>query len=72
MPKSIFLSYAGTADESFVRRLYQDLLAAGLRVWFDREEIPNRDLAITLEVGDAIKAADCVLLVIGPDTANVL
>jgi len=33
----IFLSYARGDDEAFVKRLCADLTAAGLYVWFDRE-----------------------------------
>ncbi len=44
---SLFLSYARDDDEPFVRRLYDDLIAAGFDVWFDR--VSNHLDIITLE-----------------------
>jgi len=66
VPDSLFLSYARKDDEPFVRRLYEDLTGEGLRVWFDRESMPNRGLKFTREIADAIEAADRLLLVVGP------
>jgi hypothetical protein len=48
LPFTIFLSYARADDEPFVRRLYDDLTAQGFRVWFDRENMPNRGLSFSM------------------------
>ena len=63
---SIFLSYARGDDEPFVRRLYDDLTAAGFTVWFDRVSMPSRALTFLQEIRDAIAASDRLLLVVGP------
>lgn len=55
---SVFLSYARSDDEPFVRRLYEDLTARGFDVWFDREDMPNRALAFFREIQEAIAARD--------------
>ena len=39
MPTRIFLSYARSDDEPFVKRLNNDLKNAGFTVWFDRESL---------------------------------
>jgi len=63
---SIFLSYARDDDEPFVRRLHHDLVAAGFRVWFDRESMPSRSLTFQHEVREAVAVCDRLLLVVGP------
>ncbi len=63
---TIFLSYARGDDEPFVRRLYEDLKAHGFKVWFDREDMPSRNLTFHQEIRDAVAAHDRLLLVIGP------
>jgi tetratricopeptide (TPR) repeat protein len=62
----IFLSYARADDESFVSRLYHDLTALGLDVWWDREKMPNRALTFLHEIREAIVGCDRLLLVVGP------
>jgi WD40 repeat protein len=63
---SIFLSYARSDDEPFVRRLHADLTRAGLDVWFDRVSMPSRHLTFHQEIRDAIAARERLLLVVGP------
>ncbi len=46
----LFLSYARSDDEPFVKRLYEDLKKAGFDVWWDRVSMPNRGLARLLKV----------------------
>jgi hypothetical protein len=41
MSVRLFLSYARTDDEAFVRRLYDGLTASGFDVWFDRASTPR-------------------------------
>ncbi|HQX49243.1 MAG TPA: toll/interleukin-1 receptor domain-containing protein, partial [Planctomycetaceae bacterium] len=52
---SIFLSYARQDDEPFVRRLCDDLKAAGFTVWYDRESLMARGLTFHQEIKDAIR-----------------
>jgi len=63
---SLFLSYARADDESFVRKLYDDLTAAGFDVWFDRVSMPSRGLTFTKEIEDAIAYCERFLPVVGP------
>lgn len=65
----VFLSYARGDDEPFVKRLHNDLTAAGFDVWFDRVSMPCRQLAFHQEISDAIRARDKVVLVVGPKAA---
>lgn len=51
----VFLSYARDDDEAFVRRLYEDLIAHGFDVWFDRESMPSRQLTFHQEIAEAIR-----------------
>src|SRR4051812_43101367 len=64
---SVFLSYARADDEPFVRRLYDDLVQAGLTVWFDRESLLARGLTFHQEIRDAIRTeVDRIVYVGGP------
>jgi hypothetical protein len=63
---TVFISYARSDDEAFVRRLRADLTARGIAVWFDRENMPSRSLTFMDEIRRAIDAADRLLVVIGP------
>ena len=66
----IFLSYAREDDEAFVRRLYNDLTAANLTVWFDRESLLSRGKTFHQEIKDAIRTeVDRVVYVGGPKAA---
>lgn len=67
---SIFLSYARDDDESFVRRLYDDLTAHGFDVWFDRVSMPSRQLTFFQEIRDAIACLDRLLLIVGPNATT--
>jgi len=63
---SIFLSYARSDDEPFVKRLYSDLVRKGFDVWWDRVCMPNRALTFLHEIRDAISSCDRLILVLGP------
>jgi hypothetical protein len=41
----IFISYARTDDEPFVKQLYQDLTERGFDIWWDRLAMESRGLA---------------------------
>ena len=62
----VFLSYARNDDESFVVRLADALEAAGIRVWFDRRDMPSRALTFLDEIRRAIDEVDRLIAVIGP------
>ena len=62
----LFLSYGRGDDEPFVERLYQRLQTAGFDVWWDRLRMPSRALTFLKEIRDAIRAADRIVVVIGP------
>ncbi len=66
MPVRIFLSYARSDDEAFVRRLYDGLIAAGFKIWFDRVSMPSRQLSFSKEIEAAIASCDRLVLVVGP------
>ena len=66
----VFLSYARSDDEPFVRRLHADLAKAGFTVWFDRESLISRGLTFHQEIKDAIRTeVDRVVYVGGPKAA---
>jgi tetratricopeptide (TPR) repeat protein len=62
---SVFLSYARADDEPFVRRLCDDLTAAGFDVWFDRDDLRSKGLTFHHEIRDAITARDRLVLIVG-------
>jgi hypothetical protein len=63
---SVFISYARNDDESFVRRLHEDLAQQGFDVWFDRVSMPSRRLTFHQEIKDAIRGRDRLIYVAGP------
>lgn len=67
---SVFLSYARADDEPFVERLRDDLVAAGVEVWWDRESMANRGRTFLQELRDAIENVDRLVAVIGPHAVN--
>ena len=69
-PIRVFLSYARSDDEPFVRRLHTDLTNAGFTVWFDRESLRSRGVPFPQEIKDAIlKETDRLIYVGGPKAA---
>lgn len=65
-----FLSYARADDPEFREAVIAGLAAAGCRVWFDREAMPNRGTSFGQEIRRAIEASDRVILVAGPAALN--
>ncbi|GAB4550108.1 MAG: hypothetical protein OHK0023_15490 [Anaerolineae bacterium] len=63
---SLFISYARSDDEPFVKRLYERLTRLDYAVWWDRQNMPNRGLTFGQEIRDAIAQHDRLLLVVGP------
>jgi hypothetical protein len=62
----VFLSYARADDEPFVKRLRDDLVARGRRVWWDKKSMESRGRTFLQELRDAVEGAERVLAVIGP------
>lgn len=62
----IFISYVRADDSPFVERLRDDLIARGLRVWWDKAAMESRGLSFLQEIQDAIAGAERLLLVLGP------
>ncbi len=63
---TLFLSYARSDDEPFVKRLYDDLSAHGFDIWWDRVSMPGRALTFLQEIRDAITARDRLVFVVSP------
>ena len=66
MANTIFLSYARSDDEPFVKRLYEDLTSNGYSVWWDRVAMPSRARSFLQEIRDAVEGCDRLIAVIGP------
>ena len=62
----VFLSYARSDDEPYVRDLYDHLHAGGFDAWFDREHMPSRSLTFLQEIRDAIRERERLLVILGP------
>ncbi|MFL6258326.1 MAG: toll/interleukin-1 receptor domain-containing protein [Thermoanaerobaculia bacterium] len=65
---SIFLSHAHE-DKDFARRLAQDLVAAGARVWIDEAEILLGDSLIA-KISEAIDVMDYLAVVLSPTSVQ--
>ena len=63
---AVFLSYGRADDEQFVAALHRQLAERGIRVWWDRAEMPSRALTFLQEIRDAIAVAERLVLVVGP------
>lgn len=66
----VFISYARDDDEAFVQRLYDDLTARGVSVWWDRKAMESRGRTFLQEIRDAIASIERVILVVGPSAAS--
>lgn len=65
-----FISYAREDDERFVRRLYRDLMARDLFVWWDRKAMESRGRTFLDEIRAAIASVERLILVVGPKAAT--
>jgi hypothetical protein len=63
---SIFLSYARSDDEAFVKRLHADLTKAGFDAGSDRVSVPARQQPFYQVIRGTIAAHDRLLLVVAP------
>ncbi len=64
--QTVFLSYARADDEPFVRKLHNDLKTLGIDAWYDRENMTADGSPFTQAIGDAIRASQRVLFIVGP------
>ena len=60
----VFLSYARADDETFAKRLRDDLVARNVDVWWDRTSMTNRGRTFLQELRDAIEGADRLIAII--------
>lgn len=67
-PPSIFLSYTHS-DKDFVRKLANDLLSAGIRLWMDEGEIKPGDSLVT-KLGSAIDDMDLFVVFLSPESVQ--
>ena len=65
----VFISYSRADDEPFVQRLYADLIASGINVWWDRRAMESRGRTFLQEIRDAIENCDRLIAVIGPNAS---
>ena len=65
-----FLSYARADDSEFTDALVAGLVRAGMRVWFDRDSLPNRGTTFDQEIRRAIEASTRLVLVVGPNALS--
>ncbi|CAD6492396.1 MAG: TIR domain protein [Candidatus Argoarchaeum ethanivorans] len=66
----IFISYACSDDEPFVKQLHDDLTEHGFDVWWDRQTIQSRGLTFLQELRDAIDGSARLIAVIGPNAVK--
>ncbi|MEA5466854.1 TIR domain-containing protein [Leptothoe sp. PORK10 BA2] len=67
--QDVFISYGRADSRAFVAKLYQRLLAEGLTVWLDLEDIPL-GVDYQKQIDDAIDKVDNFLFIISPHAVN--
>ncbi|MBL8164622.1 MAG: TIR domain-containing protein [Anaerolineae bacterium] len=65
MDEYVFISYASSDGQVFARRLYADLVAQNIRVWFDQESIPPGS-DWDREIDKGLQSSKAVLLLLTP------
>jgi len=63
---TVFLTHS-KKDMVIVRRLYHDLRAKGLHVWFDESDLSPGDFSWRRTIAGAIRSADCVVALFSPN-----
>jgi len=66
----IFISYARKDEECFVEFIYNTLTNSGMKIWWDRKNMPSRELVFTEAIGQAILSSERFLLFVGSNTQN--
>jgi len=67
--QDVFISYGRADSRDFAAQLNQRLIAAGLEVWFDFDDIPL-GVDYQKQIDDAIDKADNFLFIISPHAVN--
>jgi CHASE2 domain-containing sensor protein len=67
--QDVFISYGRADSREFAAQLNQRLIAAGLEVWFDFDDIPL-GVDYQKQIDDAIDKADNFLFIISPHSVN--
>jgi hypothetical protein len=64
--EQVFISYARADDKAFVDRLFHDLEANDIKVWWDHEAMESREKSFLHQIRDAIYKSDRLIAVVGP------
>ena len=64
-----FISYGRADSKGFATRLHEHLLKAGLKVWFDQNDIPL-GVDFQNQIDDGIEKADNFLFIIAPHSIH--
>ncbi|MEO0984134.1 MAG: TIR domain-containing protein [Cyanobacteria bacterium J06639_14] len=67
--QDVFISYGRTDSKHFAQKLHTCLVAEGLEVWFDFEDIPL-GVDYQKQIDDGIEKADNFLFIISPHAIN--
>ncbi|MEO1207976.1 MAG: TIR domain-containing protein [Cyanobacteria bacterium J06638_20] len=67
--QDVFISYGRADSKPFAEKLHRHLVAQGLEVWFDFEDIPL-GVDYQKQIDDGIEKADNFLFVIAPHSIN--
>lgn len=67
--QDVFISYGRADSKHFAAKLHRHLVAQGLEVWFDFEDIPL-GVDYQKQIDDGIEKADNFLFVIAPHSVN--
>lgn len=65
-----FVSYARADEAEFRDALVAGMQRAGLRVWFDRESLPNRGTTFDQEIRRAIESSARLVLIVGREALS--
>ena len=67
--KDAFISYGRKDSKGFAARLYERLVAEGLKIWFDFDDIPL-GVDFQNQIDDGIEASHNFLFIIAPHSVN--
>jgi CHASE2 domain-containing sensor protein len=67
--RDVFISYGRADSREFAAKLTQELLEAGLKVWFDFEDIPL-GVDYQKQIDDGIDKSDNFIFIISPHAVN--
>ena len=67
--QDVFISYGRADSRLFAKRVKERLVDAGLKVWFDFDDIPL-GVDYQNQINDGIEKADNILFIISPHSVN--